>query len=92
MYQEIQERSIMPEGRSLLTEREREILQQGRDSEEYSDNRWYNVRHRIRERMDELPEDLEVLEEHYPEVYAQLVELIAEEAARDGRDAEPQPA
>lgn len=77
----------MPEGRSLLTEREREILSGGKE-EAPSANRWYNVRHRIRERMEELPEDLEVLEEHYPEVYQQLTEQLE----RRDRDAEPQPA
>lgn len=81
----------MPEGRSLLTDREREILAQGKESSEYSDNRWYNVRHRIRERMDELPEDLEVLQEHYPEIYAELQQLIAEERASES-DVEPRAA
>lgn len=77
----------MPEGRSLLTEREREILEGGKEAAP-SENRWYNVRHRIRERMAELPEDLEVLEEHYPEVHAQLEELLDDANAERADDAE----
>lgn len=69
----------MGKGRSLLTDREREILRNGKESEEYSENRWYNVRHRVRERVEELPADLEILREHYPEIYADLVEAVERE-------------
>lgn len=73
----------MSEGRSLLTEREREILRNGPESEEYSANRWYNVRHRVKERLGGVPEDLEVLEEHYPEIYAELIEILESESSEE---------
>lgn len=82
----------MPKGRSLLTEREREILQEGRDAPGHSANRWYNVRHRVRERMEELPEDLETLREHYPELYGELLELMQEDLSDADGEAEALPA
>lgn len=91
MYPEVQDPNTMPEGRPLLTDREREILREGKE-EAPSDNRWYNVRHRIKERVRDFPEDLEVLQEHYPEVYAELEEHFTDTDADHTTDAEPRPA
>lgn len=82
----------MGEGRSLLTDREREILRAGRDAEGHTETRWHNVRHRARERVQELPEDLEVLAEHYPELFervADAVEQVEEPDPGQGSNAQP---
>lgn len=77
----------MSTGRGLITEREREILQAGPDAEGVSDNHYYNVRHRIRERLNMLPQDVATLREHYPEAAEELEETVEEE-----KRGEPQPA
>lgn len=78
----------MAEGRSLLTDTEREVLQQGPDGEGVSSDHYYNVRHRLRERMDKLPGDLAVLKESYPEVW----EAICEEVRRSREEPAKEPA
>lgn len=65
------------EGRALLTEREREIV---RGEADVSDNYEYKVRSIIRNRVrKKLGEDIETLEEHFPEVYEMVIEEICEE-------------
>ena len=65
--------TVTDEGRALLTEREREIISGKAD---VSDNYRYKVESIIRNRVRKhFREDLEVLEEHFPEVY----ELVLEE-------------
>lgn len=55
----------MAEGRSLLTEREREILAGDAD---VKDNYRYKVESYARNRIKGVERDMEVLREHYPEL------------------------
>ncbi|QAU11322.1 hypothetical protein EKH57_00035 (plasmid) [Halorubrum sp. BOL3-1] len=58
-------------GRGLLTEREREVL-----AEEEGGSYQYKTRSVVRDRIDELEADAEVLAEAEPELYALLVEAV----------------
>lgn len=69
------------EGRALLTDREKEIISGDAD---VSDNYRYKVesvvRNRIRKR---LGDDIEFLEEHFPEVHEVVVEITCQEETDD---------
>jgi len=68
------------EGRALLTEAERDILSGEKD---VSDNYEYKVQSLVRNRVrKKLGDDLDVLREHFPEVYEMIVEEI-EDATED---------
>lgn len=65
------------EGRALLTDREREIISGEAD---VSDNYEYKVRSIVRNRVRKrLGDDVEFLEEHFPEVYELVVEGVCED-------------
>ena len=66
----------MSSGRALFTEREREILSGEAD---VKDNYRYKVESVARQRVQELEADIAVLEEHYPEIYEELSEVVCEE-------------
>lgn len=64
------------EGRALLTEREREIL---RGDAEVTDNYVYKVKSLVRTRIRRhLADDIEVLEENFPEAHLLVLESIRE--------------
>jgi hypothetical protein len=70
----------MAKSRALLTETEREQI-----AGEHGDNRKYQAASRIRSRIDdELPQDIEVLKEHHPDLLAELQDVVCEESTRDG--------
>lgn len=73
----------MPEeGRALLTEREREILTGDAD---VTDNYRYKVQSTVRNRVRKhFAEDVELLAEHFPEVY----EMLRNELCQEGDNVE----
>jgi uncharacterized protein YdaT len=68
----------MAEGRSLLTEREREILAGNAD---VKDNYRYKVESYARNRINGIERDVEVLREHHPELYEHLKEIVCQDEA-----------
>lgn len=63
--------------RALMTETDRQhISGEGDPTQEQQDQSVYRVRQRIRE---ELPEDIEVLEEHRPDILKELQEVVCDE-------------
>lgn len=69
------------EGRALLTDREKEIISEEAD---VSDNYRYKVESTVRNRVRKrLGDDIEFLEEHFPEVHELVIETVCEEADDD---------
>jgi hypothetical protein len=69
----------MAKTRALLTETEREQI-----AGEHGDQRRYQATSRVRRRIDEeLSKDIEVLEEHHPELLEELQEVVCEEGGPD---------
>lgn len=66
----------MSQGRGLLTESEREAI-----AGEASDSYRYKTRSFLRDRLEEVEEDVAVLEEHDPKLLEKLREVVCE-----GRD------
>jgi hypothetical protein len=66
---------IMNDGRSLLTDREREILSGEAD---VSDNYYYKVQSVARQRVRGISDDVDILREHEPEMLEELQEIICE--------------
>lgn len=70
--------------RALLTDTDREhISGESEPSQDQKDQAVYRVRERIRE---ELPRDIEVLEEHRPDVLEELREVVCEDPREDTDD------
>lgn len=65
----------MNDGRSLLTDREREILAGEAD---VSDNYKYKVQSVARQRVRGMAKDVDVLRKHEPEIFAELEEIVCE--------------
>jgi len=65
----------MADGRSLLTDREREILAGEAD---VSDNYRYKVESVARQRVRQVEQDVAVLREHYPEIHAELQDIVCD--------------
>jgi hypothetical protein len=65
----------MTNGRSLFTERERKILA---GEAEVSDNYRYKVESTARQRVRRATDDVEVLRKNYPEIFAELREIVCE--------------
>lgn len=63
----------MVEHRGLLTAREREIL---RGEADVTRNYLYQIRSRVRQKIEALATDIEVLRDHQPELFEELVETI----------------
>lgn len=61
--------------RALLTDREREVLARRAGSDAYR----ATVRSRVRNRLDPLQADVEVLATHEPELFEQLCEVVLEQ-------------
>lgn len=65
------------EGRALLTDREREIISGEAD---VTDNYRYKVESTVRNRVKKrLGDDVEFLEEHFPQVHELVVEAVCKE-------------
>ena len=72
--------------RALLTDRQREILA---DTDVDPDRRYQAVS-RIRSRIkNELREDCAILEEHHPDLYAELLDAVCDEASEATGPTEP---
>ena len=69
------ERFGMTDSRALLTDREREILAGNAD---VSDNYRYKVESVARQRIRQIEEDVTVLREHYPEIFAELHTIVCD--------------
>ena len=65
--------NAMTEGRGLLTEREREALA-GEDSDSYK----YKTRTYFRRRLEKVESDIELLDEHDPELLNELRRVVCE--------------
>lgn len=63
------------EYRAILTEREREILTGEAD---VSDGYYYRVVSRVREKVEQLGDDVEVLDEHHPKLAEELRDTVCE--------------
>lgn len=63
----------MTEYRALLTDREREIL---RGRADVSRNYVYQIRNRVRGKLERLSVDIDILETHQPELFEELLEAI----------------
>lgn len=59
--------------RALLTDREREILAGKAD---VSQNYVYQIRSRVRGKIERLTDDIEFLEEHHTDLYQELRESV----------------
>ncbi|WP_455448321.1 hypothetical protein [Natrinema thermotolerans] len=69
----------MAKTRALLTETEREQI-----AGEHGDQRRYQATSRVRRRIEEeLSKDIEVLEEHHPELLEELRDVVCEEGDPD---------
>lgn len=68
----------MSEGRALLTEREREAI-----AGETSDSYRYKTRSFLRNRLDRLETDVDVLAENDPELLEELRDVVCEERDTD---------
>jgi len=65
---------VMAKTRALLTETEREQI-----AGEHGDDRKYQAASRIRRRIeDELTTDVDFLQEHHPQLYEELQEVVCE--------------
>lgn len=68
------EQADMSRRRALLTDRERELI-----ADEEAENPRYVAASHIRAKVqDELPRDLELLQEHHPILYRELREVVCE--------------
>ena len=63
------------EYRALLTEREREIL---RGEADVSDSYRYRVVSRVRDKLEQLAEDTEVLRENHPDLHDELQAAVCD--------------
>jgi len=74
---QVEPQTDMARRRALLTDRERELLAGVNvDEKNYQYQAVARVRNKIK---DELPEDMEVLEEHHPELYEELREVVCDD-------------
>ena len=68
-------RDTMARRRALLTDTERELLEGDAKSDRY-----YQAVSRVRRKIrEELTEDMALLEEHHPELLAELQEVVCED-------------
>ena len=74
---QVEPQTDMARRRALLTDRERELLAGVNVDEK---NYQYQAATRVRNKInDELPQDMEVLEEHHPELYEELRQVVCDE-------------
>lgn len=75
---------VVARTRALLTENDRKVLA----GEKGDQNRRRNVKWEVESRIsEELPKDVTILEEHYPELFTQLRDIVCEksETAENGQ-------
>jgi hypothetical protein len=64
--------------RAIMTDTDREYVS---SPDEVDENRRHQAVSRVRQRItEELPQDIEVLEEHHPELLAELREVVCEKS------------
>lgn len=79
-----QQQNSMAKTRALLTETDREYI-----TGDEGDEKRYQSASRIRRRLrEELPRDLEVLEEHHPELLKELRDVVCEDRPEGGDEEE----
>lgn len=66
---------VMGRTRALLTQTDREYIAGEEDVEE---NKRYQAVSRVRDRIDELEQDVDLLEEHHPKLLEELREVVCE--------------
>jgi hypothetical protein len=71
--------AVMGRTRALLTETDREYIV-GTDAE---GNKRYQAVSRVRDRLSELERDVAVLEEHHPDLLAEVRAIVCEEGRDD---------
>lgn len=76
-----QNSEVMGRTRALMTETDREYIANEDDVDE---NKRYQAVSRVRDRIDELATDIEVLEDNHPELLEEVRDVVCEED-----DAEP---
>jgi len=69
------------EYRAILTPREREIIA---GDDDVSDSYYYRVVSRVRDKIGQLEDDLETLDEHHPDLADELHEAVCDEGPNDG--------
>ena len=65
--------SLVTEYRGLLTEREREVLS---GNAGVSDNYVHQIRHRVREKIEALETDVELLSRYHPDLAEELYDTL----------------
>jgi hypothetical protein len=70
----------MARTRALMTETDRDQIAREGD---VSDSQHYQAISRVRDRLDELERDIEVLEEHHPQLLAEVREVVCEDAGEE---------
>lgn len=66
----------MARTRALMTETERQYISEEVDIEE---NKRYQAIARVRDRLDSLEEDVNVLEEHHPELLSEIQNIVCKD-------------
>ena len=69
--------------RGLLTDREREVLSGTAD---VASNYVYQIRSRVREKIERLAADVEILDEHHGDLAAELRVAVGDASDVEGRD------
>lgn len=68
----------MGRSRALLTETDRERIASDPDTPE-AENYRYQAISRVRDRLDELETDVEMLAEHHPQLLAEIQDVVCDE-------------
>lgn len=71
--------ATMARTRALMTETDREYIAGETDSE----NKRYQAISRVRDRFDELENDVEILEEHHEDLLGELRDIVCEDGGPD---------
>ena len=66
----------MARTRALMTDTERQYIARETD---VSENKRYQAIARVRDRLESLDDDIDVLEEHHPELLAEVREVVCDE-------------
>lgn len=61
-----------------MTETDREYIARERDPGE-AENKRYQAISRVRDRLDELEQDVDVLEEHHPELLSEIRQIVCQD-------------